>query len=417
MSPQQLRGVLVSGQVAVALVLLVAAGLLVNSLVRLTLNRPRIDPTNLLTFQVRLNLSEMVTPTGRDAGGFFTMRFSPRVSAIFSEIQERLSAIPGVQSVAASVSPPMRSARFHVGVTAAGEPALADRKEPAGWFPISSNYFKTLGVDVRLGRDFSRHDSLASTPVAIVNETLARRLWPGGDPIGREIVIDFVNDRPRQVIGVVADVRETSRQREFAPHVFVPDAQLPLASRGWFQQPRITMTYLVRTTTDPGPLIDRLRSTVAEVYRNQPIYNIETMDAAMSGELTSWRQYLTLLGAFAAIAALLALVGVYGLVAYGIGQRAHEIGIRRALGAGTGGVLKLVLRQGLTLTAIGLGAGIAVSLAAMRLLKGLLWGVSPTDPATLSLVAVALATAALLACYVPARRALTIDPIVALRAE
>jgi putative ABC transport system permease protein len=417
LSPQQLRGVLVSGQVAVALVLLVAAGLLVNTLVRLTLNRPRIDPTNLLTFQVRLNLSEMVTPTGRDAGGFFTMRFSPRVSVIFGEIQERLSAIPGVQSVAASVAPPMMPAPFRLGVTAAGQPALADRKEPAGWFPISPNYFKTLGVDVRRGRDFAGSDSLSSTPVAIVNETLARRLWPGQDPIGREIVIDFVNDRPRQVIGVVADVRETSRQREFAPHVFVPDAQLPLASRGWFQQPRITMTYLVRTTADPLPLVDRLRSTVAEVYRNQPIYNIETMEAAMSGELTSWRQYLTLLGAFAAIAALLALVGVYGLVAYGIGQRTHEIGIRRALGAGTGGVLRLVLRQGLILTAVGLGVGIAASLAAMRVLEGLLWGVSPTDPVTFALVATGLAAAALLACYVPARRALTVDPIIALRAE
>ncbi len=287
----------------------------------------------------------------------------------------------------------------------------------AGWFPISSDYFKTLGIAVRRGREFTRSDSLASTQVAIVNETLARTLWPDEDPIGREITIDFVNDRPRQVVGVVADVRETSNQRDFAPHVFVPEAQLPLASRGWFQAPRITMTYVVRTATDPLPLVGLLRSAVAEVYRSQPIYGIRTMDEAMAEQMASWRQYLMLLGAFAGIAALLTLVGVYGLVAYSVGQRTQEIGIRRAFGASTNAVLRLVLRQGLVLIGIGIVAGVAGSLAATRILQGLLWGVSPTDPLTFLLVSMGLAAAALLACYVPARRALTINPIVALRVQ
>jgi len=415
---RQLRGVLVSGQMAVALVLLIAAGLLVNTMVRLNLNRPGIDPTNLLAFQVRLTLSEMVTPTGRDAEGFFTLNFSPRASLLFSQIQERLSVVPGVQSVAASVVAPATPAQFRFRVAAAGQSQAADAgMEPAAWFPISSDYFRTLGVAVRRGREFTKSDSLASTQVAMVNETLARRLWPGEDPIGREITIDFVNDRPRQVVGVVADVRETSNQREFAPHVFVPEAQLPLASRGWFQSPRITMTYLVRTATDRLPLVDTLRSAVAEVYRSQPIYNIRTMEQVMSEQLTSWRQYLMLLGAFAGIAAILALVGVYGLVAYGVGERTHEIGIRRALGASAGAVLRLVLRQGLILTGIGVGVGVTASLAATRILEGFLWGVSPTDPVTFALVAMGLAAAALLACYVPARRAVAINPIVALRAE
>jgi putative ABC transport system permease protein len=177
------------------------------------------------------------------------------------------------------------------------------------------------------------------------------------------------------------------------------------------------MTYLVRTATDPLPLVNDFRSAVAEIYRSQPIYNIATMEAVMSEELTSWRQYLLLLGAFAAIAAVLALVGVSGLVAYGVGQRTHEIGIRRALGASAGAVLRLVLRQGLILTAIGVSVGVAVSLAATQVLKTLLWGVSPTDPITFTLVAAGLVTAALLACYLPARRALTIDPTIALHAE
>lgn len=414
----RLRAALVASQVAVALVLLVAAGLLVNTLVRLNLNRPGIDPTNLLAFQVRLPLSEMTTPTGRDAQGFFTLRFSPRVNQIFSQIQDRLSAVPGVQSVAASLSAPAATAQFRFRVEAADGPRGADDgNQPAGWFPISPGYFSTLGITIRHGREFTRSDSLASTPVAIVNETLALRLWPGEDPIGREITVDFVNDRPRQVVGVVADVRETSRERDFAPHVFVPEAQLPLASRGWFQSPRLTMTYFVRTATNPLPFVDALRAAVTEIYRSQPIYGIRTMEEAMGELLEPFQQYLMLLGVFAGIAAVLTLVGVYGLVAYAVGQRTQEIGVRRALGASTAAVLRLVLRQGLILTAIGLAAGIAGSFAATRILQGLLWGVSPTDPLTFTLVTVALAAAALLACYVPARRALGVNPIVALRAE
>jgi putative ABC transport system permease protein len=416
-SQQQLRGLLVAGQVAVALVLLVGAGLLVNTLVRLNLNRPGISPDNLLAFQLRLNLTEMVTPTGRDAGGFFTMKFSPRVSQVFSQIQERLSAVPGVQSVAAAIVPPSRPAPFRFPVAAAGKAPTSDGTEPAAWFPVSPDYFRTLGIAVRRGREFATADTLASTPVAIVNETLARRLWPGEDPIGREMTIEFVNDQPRQVVGVVADVRENSRQREFAPHVFVPDAQLPLASRGWFQAPRITMTFLVRTVADPLPLVDDFRSAVAEIYRGQPIYNVATMEEVMAEELTSSRQYMLLLGVFAGVAAVLALVGISGLVAYGVGQRTHEIGIRRALGASAGAVLKLVLRQGLILTAIGIIVGVVVSLGATQVLETLLWGVSPTDPITFTFVAVGLVTAALLACYMPARRALTIDPTIALHAE
>ena len=177
------------------------------------------------------------------------------------------------------------------------------------------------------------------------------------------------------------------------------------------------MTYVVRTATDPLPLVDQLRRAVAEVYRKQPIYNIRTIEDVMSAELTSWRQYLWLLGAFAGIAAVLALVGVYGLIAYGVGQRTNEIGIRRALGASAGSVLRLVLRQGFILTACGIGAGVATSVVATRVLEGLLWGVSPTDPVTFSLVAIGLGAAGLLACYVPARRALAIDPMIALRTE
>ncbi len=414
----RVRAVLVSSQVAVALVLLVGAGLLINTMVRLNLNRPSIDPTNLLAFQVRLPLSEMVTPTGRDAGGFFTMKFSPRVSQIFGDIRERLSAVPGVQSVAASISPPATAAQFRMRVIAIGQPDTADQQqEPAGWFPVSADYFKTLGIAVRRGREFSATDKLGATDVAIVNETLARRLWPGEDPIGRQITIDFVNDPRRQIVGVVADVRETSEQRDFAPHVFIPEAQLPLASRGWFQAPRITMTYVVRTASDPMPLVASLRSAVADVYRTQPIFGIRTMREAMAEEIADRRQYLMLLGVFAGIAALLTLVGVYGLVAYGVGQRTQEIGIRRTLGANTPTILRLVLRQGLMLTAIGVAIGVSVSFATTRLLIGLLWGVSPTDPLTFAAGSVGLACAAFVACYVPARRALAINPMAALRSE
>ena len=199
--------------------------------------------------------------------------------------------------------------------------------------------------------------------------------------------------------------------------MFVPEAQLPLASRGWFQSPRLTMTYFVRTASDPLLFVDALRSAVTEIYRSQPIYGAQTMNDALGEQLEPFQQYLMMLGVFAGIAAVLTLVGIYGLVAYSVGQRTQEIGVRRALGASTGAMLRLVLRQGLILTAFGLAAGIAGSFAATRILRGFLWGVSPTDPLTFTLVTAALAAAALLACYVPARRALGVNPIVALRAE
>ncbi len=414
---QRLRGTLVAGQVALALVLLIAAGLLANTMIRLTLNRPGIDTTNLLAFQVRLPLSEMTRPTGRDAGGFFTLEFSPRISQIFSEIRERIAVVPGVQAAAGAVaSPPIRDEGPRFGVLPLDRMlTIGGDAEAASWFPITTDYFKTLDIPIRRGREFTRDDSLASAQVAIVNETLARRLWPDQDPLGREITIDFVNDPPRQVVGVVADVRESIRQVEFWPQVFVPDAQLPLPSRGWFQSPRLEMSYFVRTATDPLTYVNELRAAVAEVYRSQPIFGIRTMEEILASQMIGRRQYLMLLGAFAGIAALLALVGVYGLVAYGVGQRTHEIGIRRALGATPGAVLRLVLRQALVLTLAGVAIGVGVSLLAAQSLQSILWGVSPTDPVTFAIVAAGLAAAAVLACYVPARRALAVDPMVALR--
>lgn len=414
---QRLRGALVIGQIALAMVLLIAAGLLVNTFVRLSLNRPGIDTTNLLAFQMRLPRSEFVKDTGADAEGFFTLLFSPRTSVLFDQIQERLAAVPGVQSVSASVVAPA-TLGLRLRVTPEGRPQSEDAPiQPGAWFPVSTDYFKTLRIPVLRGREFTVQDSLASTQVAIVNETLARTLWPGEDPVGRGIDIDFINDPPREVIGVVADVRETNDQVEFAPHVFVPTAQLPLASRGWFLQQRLNMTYLVRTATDPLPLVGTLRTAVGEVYRYQPIFNIRMLEQSMAEQLAQPRLFVLLLGTFAGIAASLALVGVYGLVAYGVGQRTREIGIRRALGASAGTVLRLVLHQGLILTSVGAVIGVTVSLAATRILESVLWGVSPTDPVTFALVVVGVAAAALLACYLPARRALAINPLVALRTD
>lgn len=417
-SRQPLRSLLVAGQIAAALVLVIAAGLLVNTLVRLNLNRPQIDPTNVLTFQLRLPLAEMVTPTGRDVEGFFTMRFSPRVSMIFSDIQERLRVLPGVQSVAGALAPPATLVPFRFTVAPTGATVgESNGTEPAAWMPVTADYFKTLGIAVTRGREFTKDDSLASPPVAIVNARLARQLWPGESPLGRQLAIDFVNDPPREVVGIVADVRETSEQHVVASQVFVPDAQLPLASRGWFQSPRLTITYIVRTATDPRVLVDPVRGAVAEIYRTQPIYNIRTLEEIMSGALSSWRQYSMLLGAFAAIAVTLALVGIFGVVAYSVEQRTSEIGIRRALGAEERHILKLLFHQAAILIAGGVIVGVAVSLAAARLLTRMLWGISPTDPLTFVVVVVGLTAAALMACYVPARRALRVTPLVALRGE
>ena len=237
---------------------------------------------------------------------------------------------------------------------------------------------------------------------------MARRLWPGETPIGKRLRIDEATEPIREIVGVVGDIRHNRYDLEAPPQMYVPYVQLP---------PRLTMTFVVRPAGKPLMLVPALRAAVADVDRSLPVFNIKTVDEYVAGQLWQPRQTMILLGIFSGIALILALAGVYGIIAFTVRQRTHEIGIRMALGASRRGVLRLVIAQGLLLVALGIAIGIAASLALTRLLAALLWEVKPADPLTYTLVAAALAAVALLACYLPARRASDIEPATALRYE
>jgi putative ABC transport system permease protein len=414
---QRLRGALVVAQVAVALVLLIGAGLLVHAFVRLHLTRLGFDTDRLLTFQVRLPQSGFLDNLDYDAEGHRIIAVSPRVPQTFEAIRSRVAAVPGVGSASSSLVGPIVPLAT-MGFTArrrAGAPTEAS--EPAAWMPVSAGYLRTIGVPLRRGREFEPGDTLAATPVAIVNETMARQVWPDEDPIGRQITMDVPNDLPREIVGVAADARPSAFQQEIPPQVYVPTAQLPLVSQARFGSIYLNATIVVRATgEDVAALVPSLRSAVAE-FPGQTIFNVRTVDEMMAGLLQQPRQYVVLLSMFASVAFVLALVGLYGLMAYSVAQRTFEIGIRMALGADRGRVLRLILGQGLVLVAIGATLGTAAAIGATRLLESFLWGVTPTDPRTFVAVVSALVLVAAVACYIPARRALLIDPMVALRAE
>jgi len=355
-------------------------------------------------------------------GGNPTVEISPRVNAIFEQIRERISGTARVESVAAGIRPPLSESALGAltrNFTIEGRPTAGWEKQPliAAWFPVSAGYFQTLRIPLVRGREFRSQDTAASLPVVLINGAMARRFWSGEDPIGKRLRIDAVNEPSREIVGVVGDVRHNRYEREAQPQMYVPYVQHPLVSQARWVESQLAMTFVVRSAGDPLRLVPALRAAVAEVDRNLPIFNIKTLDEYVAEQLWQPQQTMTLLAMFGTIAVVLAMIGVYGIMAYAIRQRTHEIGIRMALGASRGDVLRLVIVQGLLLVALGVAIGIAGSLALTRLLGTLLWGVTPTDPFTYVVVIMTLVTVALLACYLPARRASFIEPMIALRHE
>jgi putative ABC transport system permease protein len=418
---QRLRSALVVVEMSVALMLLIGAGLMLNTFLRLYNAPTGCDTRNLITFQVRLPAGQFVKNTSV-IGDNHAVEISPRVNGVFEQIRERISGFPGVASVAAGIRPPLSESTLGdltLKFTIDGQPTKGLEKEPvsAAWFPVSAGYFHTLHTPLVRGREFGIQDTAASLPVVLINEAMARRFWSGEDPIGKRLLLDMVNEPIREIVGVVGDVRHNRYDREAQPQMYVPYVQHPLVSQGRWVESRLTMTFVVRSAGDALRLVPTLRTAVAEVDRNLPIFNIKTLDEYVAEQIWQPQQTLTLLAIFGAIAVVLAMTGVYGIMAYAIQQRTHEIGIRMALGASRRDVLRLVIARGLQLVALGVTIGLAGSLALTRLLGTLLWGVTPTDPLTYVVVIMALVTVAMLACYVPARRALEIEPTVALRYE
>lgn len=388
----RLRSALVVAQVALSMVLLVGAGLLIHSFVRLRQVDGGFDAHNVLTMKIAL-------PPARYPQG-------PRMAAFYDQAVKRVAAMPGVQSAAVCSALPVRPVRFSpVLVEGQAEVPLAARPLMAIQM-VSPAYFRTLRVALRQGREFTERDDVEAPLVAVVNRTLVRRFWPHENPIGKHLLLGRMT-KPTEVVGVAADVSNLSLAAAPEAEVYLPFAQRPWAS----------MNLILRTASDPHHWAAAARAAVAAVDRDQPVTAMNTMEEVLATSTAQRRFSVFLLGVFSTIAMALAAVGLYGAIAYSVAERTAEMGIRLALGATAGDILRMIVGHGLTLALAGLATGAVAALALTRLMSGLLFQVSAADPASFGASALLFAAIAALASYLPARRATRVDPTEALRCE
>jgi putative ABC transport system permease protein len=394
---QRARSALVVVEVALSLVLLVGVGLLMRSLVALLDVKPGFQTHNLLI--ARISLPEVRYPSAKEFVAFH------------DRLRERLRGLPGVEEASAASGLPMDGNNTVMEVHIDGAGAPPDGQHPsAEWRLVSPGYFRTMGIPIRRGRDLDERDLAPGTRElrgVVINEEMARRLWPGQDPIGRRFHPWNARNPAVAVVGVVGDVRLSALDATPEPAVY-------LNSNLGVWNP---MQIVVRTQGDPSAIAGLLRSEVRALDPGVPVAQVRTMDELIDRSTASRRFIMTLLAIFASVALLLSGVGLFGLMAYLVAQRTHDIGIRMALGARRNHILSLIVGHGMLLTSLGLGAGLAAALALARLMRSMLFGVSAHDPLTLAATMLILAIVALLACCVPARRAVRVDPIVALRCE
>ena len=418
---QHMRSALVTIQIAMALILLIGAGLMINSFLRIQNNPLGADPKGLLTFDFRFSRDEAIKAFGRyrNAG---LWDVNPLTTLTFQRAYERMQGLPGVLSAAGASTPPLAGS-LTMGFLIEGRPAppLDKNGQPsqtASYIAVTPNYFATLRAPILEGRDFNDRDTAAAPFVIIINQTMAKRFWPNESPVGKQIRMDYVPDEPmREIIGVAGDIRMNRQQRRLGPTVYVPYLQQTPRWMGAGYAARAGMFFVLRTSGNPLGLTNTIRQAMAEVDPNKPVANIRTVEAYLDQQVQYVRLYVLLLGIFGAIAAGLAAIGIYGVMSYSVAERTREIGIRMALGASARDVLRLVVLQALLLLAIGLTLGLAGSFALTRYLKSALYEVTNTDPATYIGVSILLAAVAMVACLVPTRRAVSVNPTVALRYE
>jgi putative ABC transport system permease protein len=399
-----LRNLLVVSEVTLAFVLLMGAGLMIKSFLLLQRVNPGLRPENILT--MNFALSKLKYSQSHLPGTFF------------QQVLERLAKIPGIQSAATIMDVPLGGSVTHLDVRSQGHADPSEKPFQAGFNLVSPNYFRTLGIPLKEGRDFTEKDGPHGLGVAIINETMARHFWPNEEPLGRQIMVgDGVKFGPwLSVVGIVADVKHLGLDKPARAEVFIPHLQdrymmsMSKTEVAW-------MTLVVRTTSDPMGLVGSVKNAVWSIDKDQPISDIQTMEQILARSVAQPRVLTFLFGTFASLALILALGGIYAVMSYSAAQRTHEIGIRVALGAQQKDVLKLVLGQGMGLTSLGVIIGLAGAFALTRVISSFLFGVTATDPTTFLSVSALLFGVALLASYIPARRATKVDPLVALRYE
>ena len=388
------RALLLIGEVALSLILLVGAGLLIKSFGRLQEVRPGFNPHNVLVASVAL------------PGAKYNEQQRPE---FFRFLKERLEAIPGVQAVGGGINLPLAATGYAIGrgFIPEGRSFTRDEAIDASFSAITGDYFRALQIPLLAGRTFQRWDGANAPEVVIVNEWLAKRCFGSAEAaLGKHLTIWRDEKFPREIIGVVADTKATGLERDNQAQTYVPHAQ----DAGWS-----FMGLVIRTAGDPAAFAPMLRREVQALDRDQPIYGVRSYDDIVVNSLGTRRVSMQLFTVFACAALILATVGIYGVMAYSVNQRKHEIGVRMALGAQKSDVLRLVVGQGMTLTLIGVIAGMAGALVLTRLIANLLFGIGAGDPITFIGISLLLVTVALLACYLPARRAARIDPLEALR--
>lgn len=390
----KLRGLLVVSEVALALVLLLGAGLMIKSLYRLRLTDPGFRSDNLLTMQLNLPQSKYAA--------------DPQVVSFYQQVLEQAKSAAGVQSVGAVDVLPLSGGKSDVSFVIEGiDPSdhLPDEEVRVA----SSDYFQAMGIPLAQGRYFTEQDRAGTVLVTVVNKELVRRYFQHDNPLGKRIAFDGTPEKPnwREIVGVVGNVRHFGLDAEYKPELYLPYPQFPSNS----------MFLVVRSNTDKSGLSAGLRDKVHAIDRDVPVYDVKTMEELVAASVAQQRLTMLLLIVFSGLALVLAALGIYGVMSYFVNQRTHEIGIRMALGAKPSNILKFVVGQGMSLALVGVGMGLVAAFALTRLMASLLSGISVTDPSIFALVALLLTTVAFLACFIPAHRATRVHPIVALRQD
>ena len=392
---QRVRSFLAIAEISLAMVLLAAGGLLIRSFALVTSVNPGFDPKNVTEAEVSLPQFQYSTPQ--------------QWTAFANELLARLHVQPGLQDSALAAPLPMdHQGQASLEFTIVGNPPLPHGKSiTADYGTVSPDYFRVMRIPLLRGRFFTEQDSASNPNVAIISETLARRYFPNQDPIGREMKFGFPpnSNVSRKIVGIAGDVRDVALSQKPGPMMYVPFAQAPLYGG----------EVVARSSLSASSVAAAIRQAVRSIDKNLPVTGVESFPDALGQSISGERFRTFLLGSFSAIALVLAAVGIFGVISYSASQRRHEIGIRMALGAQRRDVLRLILRQGAKLALLGLGVGVALAFLLTRWMASLLYSVSPTDPLTFSVVAIVLLGVAVTACYIPARRAIRVDPMIALR--